>query len=165
MDVAFNNDEKNAVIVKGGQRGNPATINWVKHQCRFVPRTPRSCLEPSGDPRNPSSQHASVEQVGDWRITCQRGVGVGSVSAWQCWSASGLEGRVLDGVGRRLRIKCPSTDSCTAGTDSCVYSQWRPRFCGKLQDLLVEVPKVEQWTHKCDSDRPAAWTITHYSPH
>ena len=45
-----------------------------------------------------------------------------------------------------MRVKCPSTKSCTAGTDSRVYAQCCPRVLGNLQDHWVEVPKIEQWT-------------------
>ena len=36
--------------------------------------------------------------------------------------------------------------SCTAGTDSRVDALWMPRDRGKMEDELVEVPKIEQRT-------------------
>ena len=45
-----------------------------------------------------------------------------------------------------MRVTCPSTKSCTAGTDSRVYAPCWPRVFGKLQDQLVKVPKFEQKT-------------------
>ena len=45
-----------------------------------------------------------------------------------------------------MRVTYPSTKSCTAGTDSRTYAPRWPRLCGKLQDQLMEVPKVEQRT-------------------
>ena len=52
------------------------------------------------------------------------------------------------GAGRRLnlRVACPSTKSCTAGTDSRVIALWMPRDRGKLRGRLVAVPKIEQRT-------------------
>ena len=45
-----------------------------------------------------------------------------------------------------MRVKCTSTKSCTAGTDSRVYALFWPRFFGKLRDQLVKVPKIEERT-------------------
>ena len=44
------------------------------------------------------------------------------------------------------RVACLSTKSCSASTDLCVLALLMPRDRGKLQDQLVEVPKIEQRT-------------------
>ena len=45
-----------------------------------------------------------------------------------------------------MRVKCPSTESCTAGTDPRVYAPCWPRVLGTIQDQLVKVPKIEERT-------------------
>ena len=41
-----------------------------------------------------------------------------------------------------MRVTCPGTKSCTAGTGARAFALYWPRVCGKLQDELVEVLKA-----------------------
>ena len=45
-----------------------------------------------------------------------------------------------------MRVTCPSTKSCSAGTDARVHALCCPRGFGKLRDQLVKVPKIEERT-------------------
>ena len=69
------------------------------------------------------------------------------MSAWQCWQGSDFEGRLLECRGQDPRVTVSEYKSCMAGTHSRVFfALWMPRVCGKIQDQLVDVPKVEQRT-------------------
>ena len=85
-----------------------------------------------------------------WSVACRCGAGRRMIPRVTCPSTksytAGTDSRVLALWMPRDRGRWGTT-FCTAGTDSCFfYALWRPRFCGKLRDQLVEVPKIEQRT-------------------